>query len=77
MTHAKRFGKYVRGRREGVGLGIRQFSRRTGLHRSQLSRIELGMIDPKFSTLLRLSKGFREPLHQFLEAYNAQRKPLI
>jgi transcriptional regulator with XRE-family HTH domain len=76
MTHAKRFGKYVRRRREQTGLGLRQFARRAKLPPSQVFRIEAGA-DPQLSTLLRLSKGFREPLHRFLEAYNAQRKPLI
>lgn len=49
------FGGRVRAAREAQGLTQEQVAERSGVHATEVSRIEAGKRDPKVSTLLRLA----------------------
>ncbi len=51
------FGANLRDAREKLGLTQEQVAQRSGVHSTEVSRIEGGRRDPKVSTLERLAKA--------------------
>ncbi|HSS04481.1 MAG TPA: helix-turn-helix transcriptional regulator [Solirubrobacterales bacterium] len=51
------FGTNLREARERLGLTQEQVAQRSGVHSTEVSRIEAGKRDPKISTLERLAKA--------------------
>jgi transcriptional regulator with XRE-family HTH domain len=51
------FGTNLREAREKLGLTQEQVAQRSGVHSTEVSRIEGGKRDPKISTLERLAKA--------------------
>lgn len=52
----------IRAIREGRGLGLREFSRKTGISRGFLSQIETGARGASTGTLKRIAAGLGVPL---------------
>ena len=50
-------GTNLRGARERLGLTQEQVAERSGVHATEVSRIEAGKRDPQVSTLRRLAKA--------------------
>ncbi len=50
-------GTNLREARERLGLTQEQVAKRSGVHATEVSRIETGKPDPQVSTLLRLAKA--------------------
>jgi HTH-type transcriptional regulator, competence development regulator len=61
------FGARLREAREGQGLTQEQVAERSGVHATEVSRIEAGKRDPKVSTLLRLAAALGVPAGSLLE----------
>ncbi len=51
------FGTNLRGARKRLGLTQEQVAERSGVHATEISRIETGKRDPQVSTLERLAKA--------------------
>lgn len=51
------FGSNLRAARERLGLTQEEVAQRSGVHATEVSRIEAGKRDPKVSTLERLAKA--------------------
>jgi transcriptional regulator with XRE-family HTH domain len=51
------FGARLRAAREHLGLTQEEVAQRSGVHVTEVSRIEAGKRDPKISTLRRLAKA--------------------
>lgn len=51
------FGSNLRAARERLGLTQEEVAQRSGVHSTEVSRIEAGKRDPKVSTLERLAKA--------------------
>jgi len=54
MTH---FGSKLREARERLGLTQEEVAQRSGVHSTEVSRIEAGKRDPRISTLYRLARA--------------------
>jgi transcriptional regulator with XRE-family HTH domain len=60
-------GTNLRAARKKLALTQEQVAERSGVHATEVSRIEAGKRDPKVSTLLRLAKAVEVPPGQLLE----------
>jgi hypothetical protein len=60
------FGEYLRYRRMQRRLSFRALSASSGLSVNQLFRLEAGRTDPTLIALVKLSRAFGEPFHQFI-----------
>jgi len=65
----KLFGSYLKTRRESVLKikSVRQLSFSSNLDYSKLSKIEKGLIDVRFDTLIELAITYKLPLRQLLD----------
>jgi len=61
------FGVRLRQARERLGLTQEDVAGRSGVHATEVSRIEAGKRDPKVSTLLRLARAVEVPAGQLLD----------
>jgi transcriptional regulator with XRE-family HTH domain len=61
------FGSNLRAARERLGLTQEEVAQRSGVHATEVSRIEAGKRDPKVSTLLRLAKAVEVRPGQLLD----------
>jgi DNA-binding XRE family transcriptional regulator len=52
--------------RESYGLGLRELSRRAGIDKGQLSKVERGLETPSWGLMTRLARGLDMPLHSLL-----------
>jgi transcriptional regulator with XRE-family HTH domain len=59
VTPEEQFARNLRRRREAAGLSQQQLANRTGLHPSEISRLERAVREPRLGTMLRLAKGLR------------------
>jgi transcriptional regulator with XRE-family HTH domain len=64
MTH---FGPKLREARERLGLTQEEVARRSGVHATEVSRIEAGKRDPQISTLRRLAEAVEVRPGQLLD----------
>lgn len=60
-------GTNLRGARERLGLTQEQVAERSGVHATEVSRIEAGKRDPQISTLRRLAEAVETKPGQLLE----------
>ena len=57
MSPEEQFARNLRSRRQAVGLSQEQLADRTGLHPTEISRLERAAREPRLGTMLRLAKG--------------------
>jgi transcriptional regulator with XRE-family HTH domain len=68
------FGHRVRSLREERHYSLREFAVRTGIHRSHLSRIELGRVSVTLDTLLCLAHALDIEASQLLRPLDTRRE---
>jgi transcriptional regulator with XRE-family HTH domain len=61
------FGTKLREARERLGLTQEEVAQRSGVHATEVSRMEAGKRDPKISTLRRLAKAVEVKPGQLLD----------
>jgi transcriptional regulator with XRE-family HTH domain len=69
MQETKKLGNYIRKLREDKNLSLNSFSYKNGLEPSTLSRIETGIIDPKYSTLVKIAAGLDIKVSELLKNF--------
>jgi len=52
-----KFGAALRAERERQGMSLADLSTASGLHRTHVARIERGVCEPTFNTLMKLRRG--------------------
>jgi transcriptional regulator with XRE-family HTH domain len=57
VTAEEQFARNLRRLRLAAGLSQEQLARRTGIHPTEVSRLERAAREPRLRTLLRLAKG--------------------
>jgi transcriptional regulator with XRE-family HTH domain len=62
----KQLGESLRKTREGKKFTLLQIEAWSGIDKSDVSKIERGIINPTYTTLIKLSKALEEPLHKIL-----------
>ena len=70
MTSKKeliKLGKHIRGMREKRNLSLENLCYKNWLEPSTVSRIENGLVEPKYITLLRLARAYKMSLKDFLD----------
>jgi len=67
MLRVGDLGSNLRSARKRLGLTQEQVAERSGVHPTEISRIEAGKRDPRASTLERLAKAVEIPPGQLLE----------
>jgi transcriptional regulator with XRE-family HTH domain len=60
-TDAEAIGANLRALRQAAGLTQEQLAHASGVHMTEVSRIEAGKRDPRISTLLRLARALGAP----------------
>ena len=60
-------GTNLRGARERLGLTQEQVAERSGVHATEVSRIEAGKRDPQVSTVRKLASALQMPAGQLLD----------
>jgi len=63
----RELGSNLRAAREKLGLTQEQVAERSGVHATEISRMEAGKRDPQVSTLLKLAKAVEVSPGQLLE----------
>lgn len=53
--------------RANQGLSIIELSKKSGVHRQTISRIEKGILTPRLDTVGKLAKALEKPVEDFLE----------
>ena len=62
----KQLGENLRKTREGKKYTLLQIEAWSGIDKSDVSKIERGIINPTYTTLIKLSKALEEPLYKIL-----------
>lgn len=68
----KKLGKKLKKLREEKKLSLNAFAFQNGITSATLSRIENGIVDPKFLTLVKIAIALDIPLDQILQKLNLQ-----
>ena len=63
----KRFGKRLKQLRESKDISLNMFAYENDIPKSSLSKIENGIIDFRFSTLLKIANALEIPLSELLD----------
>ena len=63
----KILGKHIKKLRKQKGLTLSALCYRNGLEPSTVSRIEAGIVEAKYLTLLKLANAFKMPIYEFLK----------
>jgi transcriptional regulator with XRE-family HTH domain len=63
-----RFAQNVRAARERAGLTQEQVADASGIHSTEVSRIERGLRDPRISTVLRLARAMGVPASELVDS---------
>lgn len=63
----KKFGQRLRKFREKQGESLNMFAYENDLSKASISKIERGIIDFRFSTLIQLANALEMPLSQLLD----------
>lgn len=66
MTAEEQFAKNLRAARTAAGLSQDQLADRTGLHPTEISRLERAVREPRLGTILRLARGLGLPAEQLM-----------
>jgi transcriptional regulator with XRE-family HTH domain len=61
------FAANVRAARDAAGLTQEQVADASGIHATEVSRIERGLRDPRVSTMLRLAGALRVPASRLID----------
>jgi transcriptional regulator with XRE-family HTH domain len=61
------FARNVKALRARRGLSQSQVSTRSGIHNTEISRIERGLRDPRMSTLIRLARALKTAPSRLLD----------
>jgi transcriptional regulator with XRE-family HTH domain len=61
------FARRLRETRAASGLTQERLALRSGLHRTEISKLDRGMTDPRLSTLVRLARGLEVPTSALVE----------
>jgi transcriptional regulator with XRE-family HTH domain len=67
MRPVEQFAANVRARRTAAGLSQEQLGRLTGLHPTEISRIERAVREPRLSTIVRVAKALEITPSELLE----------
>ena len=67
MEPRKQFGANLRRARLAAGLSQEGLSQRSGLHLTEISRLENGLRDPRLSTIVRVAAGLALPSSALLD----------
>ncbi|MBI5869643.1 MAG: helix-turn-helix transcriptional regulator [Actinobacteria bacterium] len=65
---AKSFGSEVRKQRESLGLSQEKFAEKAGIHRTYVSSIELGKVDPSLSVANKLAVALDVKLSEIIQS---------
>jgi transcriptional regulator with XRE-family HTH domain len=57
VTPEEQFARNLRQRRQAAGLSQEQLADKTGLHPTEISRLERAAREPRLGTMLRLARG--------------------
>jgi transcriptional regulator with XRE-family HTH domain len=57
VSPEEQFARNLRRLREAAGLSQEQLAHRTGLHPTEISRLERAVREPRLGTILRLAEG--------------------
>jgi transcriptional regulator with XRE-family HTH domain len=57
VSPEEQFARNLRRRREAAGMSQQQLAERTGLHPTEISRLERAVREPRLKTMLRLAHG--------------------
>ncbi len=68
----KRFGQRLKELREKEKKSLNMFAYENDLSKASLSRIERGIIDLRFSTLIKIANALKMPLSDLLNMRNEQ-----
>lgn len=66
----KRLGNYLKSLRENKGISLNIFAYENDLTTATVSRIENGLVDTKFCTLIKYARGLEMPLDQIIVHLN-------
>jgi transcriptional regulator with XRE-family HTH domain len=66
VTPQERFGANLRRSRRDAGLTQEALRDRTGVHMTEISRLENGVKDPQLTTIVRLATGLGIPAGELL-----------
>jgi transcriptional regulator with XRE-family HTH domain len=61
------FARRLRETRAASGLTQERLALRSGLHRTEISKLDRGMTDPRLSTIVRLARGLDVPTSALVE----------
>ena len=62
----KKLGNYLKKLRENKGISLNIFAYENDLTTATVSRIENGLVDTKFSTLIKYARGLEMPLEHII-----------
>jgi transcriptional regulator with XRE-family HTH domain len=57
VSPEEQFARNLRSRRQAAGLSQEQLADRTGLHPTEISRLERAVREPRLGTMLKLARG--------------------
>jgi transcriptional regulator with XRE-family HTH domain len=57
VSPEEQFARNLRSRRQAAGLSQEQLAGRTGLHPTEISRLERAVREPRLGTMLKLARG--------------------
>jgi transcriptional regulator with XRE-family HTH domain len=57
VSPEEQFARNLRSRRQAAGLSQEQLADRTGLHPTEISRLERAAREPRLGTMLKLARG--------------------
>ena len=67
MGAAEQLGANIRRERRAAALSQMALAERSGLHFTEVSRLELAERDPRLSTILKVARGLGIPLSRLLD----------
>ena len=67
VTREVRFGANLRRQRLAKGLSQEQLAEKTGIHPSEVSRLERAARDPRLSTIVKLARGLDVPAERLVK----------
>ncbi len=66
----KKLGNYLKSLREDKGISLNIFAYENDMTTATVSRIENGLVDTKFSTLIKYARGLEIPLENIIVHLN-------
>jgi transcriptional regulator with XRE-family HTH domain len=69
--YCRRFGEALKRRRRDAGLSMDELGDRTGLHRSEICKLEKAHREPRLSTIINVARGLRIDPSRLLDGLDA------